>query len=193
MTENSLYPCFAKVHYRTFKAVHDQTIPLLNWFSTPNVNGSGSISQWDAGTVDVDDVIRGLVNLEKAVMPTTTNFTDYIIYTMADKDAVPQPVAQGLLNIDGTLADDPVAAAQATYTWRTSLFGISKLVLLDIAPPADYQDVLPADYSAGNIALNNWWVSADHGIAGRDGGQPNIPMKISYTLNNRLQKSYKRR
>jgi hypothetical protein len=193
MANNSLYPAFGVVNYRTFKALHKQTLPLLNWFPTPNVGEAGAISQWDAGTIDAFDMIHDLYEFAADVVPNTTTFLDFVIYTMDTPTSVPQPVASKALGITGTLTGDPVAASQATMLFRTTLFGLYKFVLLDIQPPPDFQDVFFADFSAENLAISDYLTDVDNGFSGRDGGRPATPLKISYTLNDGLQKTYRRR
>jgi len=193
MTEFSLAPAFVVINYRSFKGLHKQTIPVNNWLDTPNVGGSGAFPQWDAGTIDADTMIDGLVTLMRPVLPTTTTILDYVIYTKADDDAIPTPVAQGPIASAGTSVLDPVAAAQATYVFRTADFHLFKFILLDIAPPDDFQSLTFADLSADNIALVNYLRSMDNAWAGRDGSRPSQLIRLNYTLNDKLQAAYRRR
>lgn len=188
MTQYGLFPSFGKLNYHSDFGNHTMTIPFLQWASTPNVNGAGSLPQWDTGTVDVHTMMLAYVDLLADLMPTTITFDDYIVYNYESEDAVPDPVAGKVLGIAGTLVGNSVRASSVTFNMRTTGFNPFKVVLLDTIPEADFIDTLPGDFSAAHLALVGFLTGNDHGIAGRDGNQPYQAISITYNINDRLKR-----
>jgi len=188
MTQYSLFPAFVKTNYHSAFGNHVMTVPLVDWASTPNVNGAGSVPQWDSGLIDLDDMMNTYIGHVADVSPNTVVYDDYIVFTYASAESLPHPVAGGSLAITGTLTEASIRAASATFNFRTTGFHPFKIVLLDTAPQANFEDTLPGSFTADHLALINFLKGNDHGICGRDGLQPAQAISITYNINDKLKR-----
>jgi len=188
----SLSPAFVLLNYHSEFAPHKQIVPTLNWFDETSSGGSGTFDSWTAGHIDADDMIKDLVNAMKDAYPTTITYDNYVIFTQADATANPVPVAAGTLAIDGTVVTPGwYKAVQGTFSWRTSAFGLSKLVLLDLASGDDFDknNTVPG---SGPLFNMNAEVTADaKGWSGQDNGQPMTFISVTKTLNEKLRRAYR--
>jgi hypothetical protein len=191
MSPNSLYPAFVKIDYHSEFGAHTMTLPTLAWNDTPNVGGSGSFENWVAGDADADAMILGLITVLVPFWKADTTFDVYTIYTMDSPEASPTPVASKAIDEPGTSIQTAWSkAVQTTFTFRTSLFGIMKLVMLD-APSGGLFDKFTT-FSASPEAedIRDVFNDEDFGWAGRDGGRVNTLLQIAYTLNEKLRREY---
>lgn len=190
---NSPAPAFVRINYVTLYAPHTMEVP-----SVPIVPNILSASGWDFSLrgaeipVDVGTAVRALVAKLKVFHKSTTVFTDYIAYTQDDPDLPATPVLSEALGIAGTTALTGWAkAVEATWTFRTDSFGLSKIVMLDIPDEASYDKETDLSGSVIKDALMDYWVAAATWVAGRDGGRPATFLQISKTLNEKLRRAYR--
>lgn len=191
MAPNSLYPSFVKIDYHSAYGSHVMTIPTLQWQATPNVNGAGAFTDWAASTRDADDMINQLVDLMAVFFKDDTTFDLYTIYNMTAPDADPNPVASKALGTAGSNSTTTWSkAVQTTFTFRTALFGIMKLVFLDAPSGGLFDRILSFDASPEAVAIRAALNSSSNGWAGRDGGRIDTLVQIAYTLNEKLRREY---
>lgn len=191
MPINSLFPCFVEIGYQTKYSVHKHTIPTLGYASA-GLGLGGSFITHDAGGIDAETMIEALINLIKVQVPPTTVYINYRIMTIGVVGDPPHPQFEKQISIAGTAVVDPLVfdrAVQATYTIRTSNFGLLKFVQLDHPSGNVFGNVYvlaPAEQAIVNAltAVSNGW-------AGRDNGQPTVFTNQSISLNKRLRRSYK--
>jgi len=189
---SSLSPAFVLINYHSEFAPHKQIIPTLNWFDETSSGGSGTFDSWTAGHIDADDMIKDLVNAMKGAMPDTVTFDNYVIFTQASETANPVPVAAGTLAIDGTLSTPGwYKAVQGTFSWRTTAFGLFKLVLLDFASGNTFDKANSVPGSGALFDMNAEVVSDMKGWSGRDNGQPHGFISATETLNEKLRRAYR--
>lgn len=191
MAENSLYPAFVRINYHSPYGVHTMTIPTLGWDYSGGTPLGGIFAAWDASDREAVDMISDFVNLIKPFFLATTTFDNFTIYTMASAEADPTPVFAGELAIDGTSVETEWAkAVQMTWTFRTSLFGIFKLVFLDVPSASGFDKILSFGASPEAEAVRDYLAADTNGFAGRDGGQVSVLDQISFTLNEKLRREY---
>jgi hypothetical protein len=191
MAENSKSPAFVVIDYHSSYAPHKMTLCTREWTDDASVGGSGSFESWAGPQRDAHDMINDLVVLLAPFFKPHVSFDFYTIYTQADEDAVPQPVAAQSLGIDGESAQTAWdKAVQTTFSFRTSNFGTAKLVLLDAPSGGVFGKVSSFDASPEAIAIFDQLKSDDEAWSGRDNGHINVMTQIAYTLNEKLRKNY---
>lgn len=192
MAPNSLSPASVDILYHSAYSPHHMTIPTLEWFPTSISGTLGSFSNWSAGVRDAEDMILDLLNKLKVFVPDTTTFDMATIYTMATPTSARIPRNSKAISVVGTgAATLPTAAWSTTFNGVTIGFGKFKLVLLDAVQPSTWlAPVLPGDFDANVIALQVEFVAASNGWSGRDDNQPGDFSKITYDVNDKLQKAY---
>jgi hypothetical protein len=191
MAANSLYPSFVKIDYHSVYSVHSMTIPTLQWDDETSVGGKGQFMSHAGTPTDADAMIKDLIDLIKVFFLATTSFDAYTIYVMDTPTSVPLPVAANSLGVAGTSVETEWAkAVQTTFTIRTALFGVMKLVLLDAPAAAGFDRIASFDASPEAEAIVDELSDVTNGWAGRDGGRPNTLVQIAYTLNEKLRREY---
>lgn len=191
MTPHSLFPAHVKILYHSEYGQHVMTLPTLEWLSSPDTGGSGSFRDWLGGDTDAHTMIEDLVTLFLPFFKPATVFDMYTVYTMADEDAIPMPVASQALALDGTSVQTAWhKAVQTTFTFRTDNFGIAKLVFLDAPSGGLFDRILGFDGSAEALAILAELSDDTKGWSGRDNGKPNALTQIAYTLNEKLRRQY---
>lgn len=188
MSFNSLYPAFMRIRYTTPYATHVMTIPTLD-FANASFDDAGAFVTHNAGSVNGEVAGEGLIDALADCYNATTTFHDYSIYTMADENAEPLPVYQASYPTVGTNTLTGVdRAVQQTLSFRTSLFGKSRIVLLDRHTNNAFGKFTAV--STEEQALIDLITDGDMPFAGRDGGQPSLFVHNSITMNARLERSY---
>jgi hypothetical protein len=123
---------------------------------------------------------------------TSTNFTSYVINTYASSTAPARPQISVPLTTAAGTGGATIPAAQATFNFKTTNFGAFKLVMLDAQVSSTFQPlealVSPADDD--EIALRDYVVDPAWAFSGRDGFRPQLLKRVTYTLNEKLRKSY---
>lgn len=188
----SLYPAFAVISYTTLNATHKMTIPTREWDAGIGTNGKGGYIGWDSGAVDADDMMNALAAVIAPVIPNTAVIDGYVIYTLEAANGAPaRPRAANSLTVPGTGTLEAIPATQATYNFRTSGFGHFKLVLLDVHSNSDFDKQRIADLSTDQANLIAELQNSEKAWQGRDGTQIGELISVTWTLNEKLRKSYK--
>lgn len=192
MAPNSLYPCSVLFDYHTAFAPHKMILPLNEWSPISGGHPAGTNTDWTSGQVDTDDMVVGLVDLLLPFYPNTTVFDSYTIFTYASPTdpARPQVTVPIVFGTGSGSAGTP--AAQATFNFKTTGFGVFKLVMLDILPGSNFQPVtsFPSPAYDTTIALRDYLISTANAFRGRDNNRISLLKRITYTLNEKLRKEY---
>jgi len=187
---NSLYPAFVVIDEHSAFGAHKRTLPTRAWTGT--TGSPGEWVCWDTSVADPASMIEPFVDLLAACFLATYNFDGYTIYTMDDPEAKPQPRYSAILDVPGTLASgDDVRASQGTMTFRTTAFGIFKLLFLDSVPSGDFLPQLPGSFTAAQLAVADRLAAEGDAWAGRDGGKIDYPLGLTWTLNEKLRRAYR--
>jgi hypothetical protein len=193
MTEYSLYPCSIALRYHNNFAPHVMTIPLNAWSPISSGHDAGTNLAWDGSQVDTLTMVDGLLTKLLPFFYTDTHFDNFTIYTYADPDAPARPVVDiGLTDEVGSGATY-IPATQANYMFRTGGFSYLRLTMLDVAASSQFLPVssFPLPGYATTVALANYIIDDANAFRGRDNTQPQFLKKITYTLNEKLRRSYR--
>jgi hypothetical protein len=189
---NSLFPCSVQIFYRTINAPHMMVVPLREWSPISGGHPAGTNLNWLDVQVDTDDMIVDFIALLLPFFATTCSFSSYVINTYASETAPARPqFSQALTGAVGTGGAD-IPAAQATYNFKTTNFGAFKLVLLDTQVSSTFQplEALVSPANDNEIALRDYVIDTGFAFSGRDNFRPQLLKRITYTLNEKLRKSY---
>ncbi len=195
MTPNSLSPSSLIIDYHTLFGAHKMTIPTLQWLPV-NV-GAGVLGSYVAHdgftTVEADNMVTTLCNDLAPFVNSTTVFDLVTIYNQATSTSDNIPARSLALGIAGTLGATTLAeAVSATFNFKTVDNGDVKLVLLDIPlGGTGFRAIHPAAFGADVLALEVEFTADDRAWSGRDDTRPSVLRKITWDLNDKLQKSYK--
>lgn len=192
MTPGTLSPASVVIDYHSIYGAHKMTIPTLEWFAVGFTGGLGGYAAWDASARDGEDMINELVDVIKIYHLTTTLFDQATIYTMDTPTSPNIPRASVPLTQTGAKGASNFAAAfSTTFNFKTAGNRDFRLVLLDtplgtggIAP------ILPASFDAGVLAVATAVELVSNAWSGRDDTHVNILRKITFDLNDELQKQY---
>jgi len=193
MAPGSLFPCSVAINYSNSYGRHKMTIPLNEWSPVSGGHIAGTNLAWDETQVDTDTMINGLVDLLKVFQPTDCTFTDYTISTYASftdpgVPKVSKPIVTGV----GT-GGAVIPATQATYNFKTTGFKPFKIVLLDTRVSSDFGPLksLVSPANDDEIALRDFIIDDANAFMGRQNEQPAVLTQVTYTLNEKLRKSYR--
>lgn len=190
MASNSLYPAFVRIHYHSPFGLHTMTLPTLA-YSTAAPGEVGNFATWDEDSIVAPVMVNNLVAvLLDEYEPTDITFDSFDIFTMDSPSADPQwQYGEALGDIGtGVDLDGWRQATQATFTFRTSLGGISRLVLLD--KPTNNAFGRYTVPSAPETAIIDEFTAVTNGWAGRDGGRPLVFKNVTVKTNDRLRREY---
>lgn len=184
---NDLAPGFVKIHYTTPQAEHVMTIgcnPFQdiggNWLFNQNQVGPGVA--WVTG-------VNALLTVLKAMLNSDSTFTFGELFTKSVGNA-PVFVATNAFNVVGTGAGARISASQMTFSYRDTVGGHGKIVVVDQTQPVNSKFRGPAYGNAANLAVVNYMIGASSWIYSRKGGFPiNIPQILTKT-NDILRKKY---
>jgi len=192
MAPNSLSPASIEIRYHSLYAPHVATIPTKEWFPTSITGALGSFTSWLGSPVDAEQMVIDLVTKLKVFVPATTEFDMATVFTQATATAPRIPRSSVTLAIAGTGASAlPTAAWSSTFNFVTTNFGKAKLVLLDAIQPSSWlAPVLPGSFDAATIALDAEFSDGNNAWSGRDDFPPASCTKITYDVNDKLQKAY---
>jgi hypothetical protein len=192
MAPNSLSPASVVISSHSAFGAHKMTIPTKEWFPTSITGVLGSYESWLGGPVDAEDMVTDLCTVLKPFMPATSEFDSVTVYTQATPTAPNIPRASVALGIVGTSASaNPSAAFSATFHFVTQAFGKAKLVVLDSPFGANWlAPLLPAGFSAAVIALEAEFSDSNNAWSGRDDSPPVSCVKVTYDVNDKLQREY---
>lgn len=193
MSEHSLFPTAVILDYHTLSAPHKMTIPLNLWSAISEGHPQGTLTNWEDDQVDVGEVMDGLITLLLPFFPDTATFTQYTIYTYTDEFAPARPRAAAALTDQDGLSGAGTPACQATYNFKTTEFGVFKLVMLDVVPGSNFQPVtaFPSPAFDDHIALAAYLTDPVNPFRGRDNAKIDRLIRVTYTLNERLRREYR--
>jgi hypothetical protein len=186
---NSKAPAFVKVNYHSAYGVHVAVVPTLSWNAGAD---QGEFATHSSGVVDANDMITDLYTALAGILPTTSVFDNYVIYDQPDPDDLPVPVATNSLAITGLDASPGWnQAVQVTMTFRTSLFGVFKIVTLDAATNDSFAKT--ATLPGSGVLFDVFGLISDpaNGWAGQDNGRPSTLISQTVTLNEKLRRAYR--
>jgi hypothetical protein len=190
MAGNSLFPAFVRIQYHSPFGLHLMTLPTLA-FTNVEVGEDGDFATWDDIGIDGDVMVAGLVTTMLAeYQEEDITFDSWDVFTMASAEADPEWRYGAPLGLDGTgvALTGWRQATQATFTFRTTAGGISRLVLLDkptnnlfgrYTVPGVSETALIAEYTA-----------VGRGWAGRDNGRPLVFKNVTIKTNDVLRRKY---
>lgn len=191
--QNSLSPAFVRIDYTSIYGPHSMTVPSVE--VEPTTIG-GDVYQFILPPPLLPTTVQGavidFVNVIKPFFIPSTVFNGYTLFTQADETATPVPVETNSLNIVGTGgATTWEKAVQFTLTWRTTAFGVFKLVFLDSVSNNDFDKITDADTDIGLDPVNEYVTASVSWLRGRDGGRPKTFLQAAKTLNEKLRRSYR--
>lgn len=186
----SLFPSYFQLFYHSAFAPHVATIPTRQW-SPGAVNGT--FLAWDASNVDADTMITGYVDVFKAFFAATVVFDSYVIYDVPVDGFPGNPVAQERFTakVGTSVLGGYSKAAQATITMRTDSFNIAKYVGLDVDTGDSFDKVDDPTGIASLEAFIDYVSDITNSFSGRLAGKPDVFLQVSYTLNEKLRRSYR--
>jgi len=191
MTQHSLAPAFVRIFYHSDFGSHVMTIPTTEWLEPSTGHDQGEFINWDATQSDADGMIRALCDALAPFFTDDNEFDSYIIYTQADADSPQRPRAQNTIAIPGTsISTQDRQAVQETWTFRTTEFGIFKLVLLDASASVEFAPIRNPTGLTAVEDLVELITDEANGWSGRDNARPANFVQIAYTLNEKLRREY---
>lgn len=189
---NSKGPYFVQVNYHSGFAPHSQQIPVKGWQPGTGASVAGDFLNWDDSLQDADDLMSSLADLFCAFYPPSVVLDNYIVFKQVGTDEIYTPVASGVfISKVGTLTVYVWnEAVEMTFNWRSTNFGLFKIVLLDSASEGTFAKVpsLPASGPIKN--LNDELVATSNPFMARDNGRPSAFISRTSTLNEKLRKAY---
>ena len=185
----STAPAFVKVNYHSALGTHVSIIPTLSWNAGAD---QGDFATHAGGITAADDMIQDLATAVSGILPDTASIDNYVIYSQPDPDDLPVPVASNAIGIAGLDATPGWwQAVQVTMTFRTSNFGVMKLVTLDAATNNDFSKTTVVPGSGVLFTVFGLLSDASLGWAGRDNGRPMNLISQTITLNEKLRRAYR--
>lgn len=190
MAANSLFPAFVRITYHSPFGIHIMTLPTLP-FNNADPGVVGQFDTWNAVGIDGDLMVDNLVTeLAKQYQAGDATFDSFDVFTLANATADPEWRYGGALAVPGSSLAliGWRQAVQATFTFRTTLAGIMRLVLLDKPTNNAFgRYTVPGPDEATLIAQIS---SVANGWAGRDGGRPLVFKNVTIKTNDRLRREY---
>lgn len=191
MTPNFLGPWYAVLAYHSLYGAHKLTHSINEW-SPGGVNGFGQIIGHDDTTMnDAEDMITDLCEDLKVFMLASAGFDAATIYYKSAIDAPSVPKAVIPLAVVGTnVTTTQSKATMSTWSFRTTLFGRSKLVLLDAPVASGFTPTNAADWGANDLAILGALSDLTKGWCGRDGAAIQSGIRKTYTMSDVLRRRY---
>jgi hypothetical protein len=170
------------------------TVPTRAWVGVPADGVPGNFTNWDEDAIAANVMIEDFADLIAAAFwNDQVTLDSYTIYHYPSEEADPVPVYQAALAVDGSLVSATwIYAVETTYDFRTTEFGIFKLVAID-GPSGDSFEDNPSWFVSGaGAAVANFVISSENAFSGRDNARPAFPQPYSRTINDRLHAKYGR-
>jgi len=169
------------------------TLPIKQWAGPSTGHDGGTVLNWMDAQADVDDMIQGFVDVLLPFWPNTTTFLSYTVYTYATEDSPARPQVSLPVVTGAGSGGATIPAAQATFNFKTDLFGTFKLVMLDAKVSSDFGPIsaLVSPANDNEIAVRDYLMADEWGFSGRDNSQIAVLNKITYTLNEKLRAEYR--
>jgi hypothetical protein len=189
---SGLFPAYVKVFYHSDRASHVATIPTREWIGTPGEFMPGEFLNWASTPVDADTMVEDLLDtFGPAFFTDAVDIDGYTIFHFPDEDSDPLPVFSKNYPITGSLVSASwYLAVETTYIWRTTNFGLFKLVTLDGPSGDSFEDSITWAASGVGLAVDTQITSLSNAWAGRDNGRPAQFLHYSRTLNDRALAKY---
>jgi hypothetical protein len=188
---NSPAPTGILINYHSSFGFHKQYLKALEWHASVG-SVAGVVDTWDSGSIDLDDMVNALIDLFVPFYPATVAWDNYVVYVYDLVTAPPVPLASGSLTQVGTAVSPGWSkAVQDTLTWRTNLFGLVRIVMLDCASAGDFDKHTDIPTGSPIEALNAEFTADSNGWSGQDNGQPATYLGSTRTLNEKLRRSYR--
>jgi hypothetical protein len=189
MTVNSLSPYYVEINYHSAYAPHVMTMPLIGW--SPGTDPTGDLELADGGSDVAGDVMLEYISLIAPFFPATVEWDYWTIFSMPTPTDTPIPVAAAASAVVGSNATPGnTKAVQATWTFKTNLGGIFKIVMLDMGNNNSFERVNFVNLGVAGTALVDYIVGDTSPFQGRDNGRPTFFMQIAYDLNDKLREQY---
>ena len=193
MTEYGLDPAYIRLDYHSAYGPHTAIIKTLPWLPSSITGSMGSYVSWSTAPVDAEAMIDAQINLMKVFLKPDSSFDLATIYTKASPTALSVVEAVKSLGVAGTSAAGGVSkAVQATFNFKTTIAGNTKLVFLDYPHgTGDFNKQTFVDFSPAAIALFTNMADVTNAWAGRDNHRISSFVSVTNTLNEKLRKAYK--
>ena len=192
MAPNSLSPASVVIDYHSAYGVHKMTIPTRDWNPVPLTGALGSYQAWDATTRDGETMVNELVDALAPFVPASTHFDKATTYQQATPTSPNIPRGSVALTQVGTSAlTNPSAAVSITFIFKTLANGIAKLMVLDAPFGSTWlSPILPSGFGADILALEAAFRDSGNAWSGRDDTQPDYCTKVTFDVNDKLQRMY---
>ncbi len=192
MAPNSLSPASVVIAYHTEFGAHRMTIPTLQWLPTNITGALGSYETWLLGTIDAELMVNNLVDFLAALAPPTTVFDEATVYTQATATSDNIPQRSVAIGTPGTLVGGSFPqAVSLTMNMKTLANGDAKLVLLDTPLGSSGFVALHPPFASGFTDIFDELSSQGNAWSGRDDTRIYTLRKITFDLNDKLQKEYR--
>jgi len=192
MTPNLLGPYYGIWAYHSAYGTHKLTHSLNAW----SPGGSGGYGQFighdDVTMNDAIDIAEELANLLKVFQLATSGWDSMTVIYKPDLDTPAVPVSIIPLAIVGTsVVTTQAKATMETWSFRTTLFGRSKIVLLDAPVATGFAPTNAADWGSDDTALLGALSDLTKPYCGRDGSAIGSGIRKTYTMSDVLEHAYR--
>jgi hypothetical protein len=169
------------------------TIPTKEWFPTSITGDLGSYQGWNGTPIDAEVMILALLAKLKVFVKSDVQFDVSTIFTQATSTSDNIPRAQKATPVTGTSSTTGFTQAQSTtFNFKTLINGDAKLVLLDTPiGSGGFNALHPAGFDSSATDLEAVFTDVANAWSGRDDSRPAILRKITFDLNEKLQKEYR--
>lgn len=191
MTPNFLGPFYAVYGYHSLYGAHKLTHSINNW-SPGGLDDFGTIIGHDDVTLnDAVTMVTDLAELLAEFQLASSGFDNCTIYHKASIDAPSVPKAVIPLAVVGTnAATTQSKATMSTWSFRTTLFGRSRLVLLDAPVASGFTPTNAADWATDDLDILGALSDLTKGWCGRDGAAIGSGIRKTYTMSDVLERRY---
>jgi len=191
MTPNLIGPWYAVWNYHSVHGTHKLARSMNEW-SPGGTGGYGQFIGHDDVTMnDAIDIAEELATLLAEFQLATSGWDSMTVYSKPTLDDPSVPVSVIPLAIVGTSADTTQSkATMETWTFRTTLFGRTKIVLLDAPVATGFTPTNAADWGANDLALLGALSDLTKPYCGRDGAAIGTGIRKTYTMSDVLERRY---
>lgn len=164
----------------------------MNAWSPGGLNGFGQFIGHDTVTQnDAQDTAEDLAGNLAPFLLATSGFDSCTVYSKPTLNDPSVPVAIIPLAIVGTNATTTQAkATMSTWSFRTTSFGRSKIVLLDAPVASGFTPTLAVDWGAEDLALLGMLSDLTKPWCGRDNAAIQSGIRKTYTMSDVLERAY---
>lgn len=191
MTPNFIGPWYVVFAYHSVYGTHKMTHSINEW-SPGGVGGFGQIIGHDDTTMnDAETMVTDLADQIADFMLATSGFDSCTIYNKSavDQPSVPKAVIP-LAQVGTSAATTQDKATISTWSFRTTLFHRSKLVLLDAPVAGGFTPTNAADWAGNDLDILGALSDLTKGWCGRDGAAIQSGIRKTYTMSDVLRRRY---